>query len=204
MATGPCGPDRCIYLADTGDNLLARRDLVVFRVREPDELPTLGGEGEPLRAQAFPVRLPHGPRDIEALFVLPDESLYLVSKGRGRAISIYRYPGPLRQEVVALEHVQTLTQGPVPLPSQVTGADASPDGQSVVLRTYFGVGFFRPEEGRFVQMNGGYLRLSGVTEAQGEGVALGPGGSVALTSEAGNFGGVATLNRLRCQGVGGL
>lgn len=204
MATGPCGEDRCIYLADTGDNMLVRNGIVVFRVKEPLELPTSSPTTVPLQAEAFPMRLPSGPRDVEALFVLPDESLYLVSKGRGRAISIYRYPPPLRQETVTLEHVQTLTDGPVPLPAQVTGADASPDGRSVVLRTYFSLSFFRPEDGRFVHLDEGSLRLTGVQEAQGEGVAFGPGGSVALTSEAGNFGGVATLNRLNCQGVGGL
>jgi hypothetical protein len=199
IATGPCGAASCIYLADTGDNVEARETLTVYRAQEPAD----PSSGVPLPTESFPILLPDGPRDIEALFVLPGEELFLVSKGQNHSVTVYRYPPPLRPDPVTLEEVQTLSDGALSIPSQFTGADASPDGRTVVLRTYFSILFYRVENGRLVPMEDGELSLANVGEAQGEGVSLKTGGVVALTSEAGPFGGAQSLNVLRCTGLEG-
>jgi hypothetical protein len=99
--------------------------------------------------------LPDGPRDMEALFVLPGEELYFITKGRSHPVTVYRYPPPLRAgETVTLEEVQTLTEGPVAIPYQVTGADASPDGRLVAVRTYESLTFYRMSRGRLVPLRG--------------------------------------------------
>ena len=78
--------------------------------------------------------LPDGPRDIEAMYVLPSEQIFFVTKGRNHPVTIYRYPPPLRSEdVVTLVEVQRLTTGPVGRPRMVTGASATLDGGTVVL-----------------------------------------------------------------------
>lgn len=44
--------------------------------------------------------LPDGPRDIEAMYVLPTDQIFFVTKGRNHPVTIYRYPSPLRSEGV--------------------------------------------------------------------------------------------------------
>ncbi|MEJ2540559.1 MAG: hypothetical protein P8188_11415, partial [Gemmatimonadota bacterium] len=74
MAAGPCGDQRCLYLADTGDNGERRETVALHRVLEPN--PVAGTE--PVARTRFLIRYPDGPRDVEALFVLPDGGLHLL------------------------------------------------------------------------------------------------------------------------------
>jgi hypothetical protein len=196
LAAGACADGgACLYLADTGDNGEQRQDARIVRVREPTSLAAPGT----LPADVFPVRLPDGPRDIEAIFVLPGERVYLVTKGRAHAVTVYRYPGALRPEAVTLEEVQRLTDGPRSLLDQVTGASASADGTLVAVRTYQALSFYRVVEGRLVLMERGLVNLRSLEEVQGEGVGLGAGGAVWLTAEGGPLGGPAALRALSCR-----
>ncbi|TFH58070.1 MAG: hypothetical protein E4G90_10960 [Gemmatimonadales bacterium] len=102
---------------------------------------------------------------------------------------------------MTLESVQTLTDGRLPLPQQVTGADASDDGSVVAIRSYESLRFFRFENGRLVPIQGGHVALRTLNEAQGEAVGLGPEGEVALSSEAA-LGRSATMTFLKCRVVG--
>ena len=132
VASGACGAGSCIYVGDVGDNQEIRQDIVLYRVPDPG----VPGPAETASPDAFPLTLPDGPRDIEALFVLPQEEVFFVTKGRSGPVTVYRYPPPLRPgEPVELEEVQALSEDAVLLPSQITGADATPDGRIVVLRT---------------------------------------------------------------------
>ena len=180
MATGDCEAGACIYLADIGDNAEVREEIVLYRVVDSGVF-----DGSPQEAESFPMVLPDGSRDMEAVFVLPGEEVFFVSKGRSDAVTLYRYPPPLRAgETVTLEAVQTFSEGRLPIPKQVTGADASRDGSLIAIRTYQSLSFFRWENGRLVAMEGGRVALRTLGEAQGEAVGLGPDGEVVLTSEA--------------------
>jgi len=197
IATGKCETGACIYLADVGDNAEVRDRIVLYRVRDSGVY-----DGLPQVAEAFPMVLPNGPRDMESVFVLPGEEVFFVSKGRSHAVTLYRYPPPLRAgETVTLEAVQTFSDGRLPLPRQVTGADASPDGSVVVIRTYESLSFFHTDSGGLVPVKGGRVALRTINEVQGEAVALGPSGEVVLTSEAA-LGRAAAMVTLKC-GVGG-
>ena len=135
---------------------------------------------------------------MEALFVLPGGEVFLVSKGRSHAVTLYRYPAPLRPgELVQLQRVQNLTHGRLPIPEQVTGADASSDGGTVAIRSYEALTFYSWESGQLRPIPGGRIALRTLNEIQGEAVALGPEGFVALTSEAA-LGKGATLTLLQC------
>lgn len=195
MATGACGAGTCLYLADTGDNALARDSLLVYRIREP------APDDSVAAAEPFPVVLPDGPRDVEAVFVLPDERLYLVSKGRSHPVTVYRYPGPLRPDsTVTLEEVQRLSSGPRVLPRQVTGAAASSSGATIVLRTYETLRFYRLEADTLAEADR-VVNLRSLREAQGEAVALGGGGLVAVSSEAGPVSELGSMALLVCRDV---
>lgn len=191
------GGRACLYLADTGDNAERRPagSVRILRVVEPE----LGGPSRQLEVDVFPVRLPDGPRDVEALFLLPGEVPYLVSKGGGDAVSVYRYPPPLRPDTVTLVEVQRLTDGPVPLLDRVTGASASPDGSWVAVRTYQALRFYRIEGDSLVPADGGMVNLRSLREIQGEGVGLGEDGLVVLSSESGPLGGAPSMRILSCR-----
>jgi hypothetical protein len=205
LALAPCpGGGSCLYLADLGDNYEERRNLQILRLPEPDpaSADTVGPrhtDSGILQADAFPVRLPDGPRDIEALLVLPGERILAVTKGRNAPVTVYRYPGSLRPDTVTLEEVQRLTPGPRILPRQVTGGSVSPDRGLIVLRTYESLHFYRVQADTLVPLADGLVNLRPLEEPQGEGVGLGLGGSMFLSSESGPLGTAGSFIALRCR-----
>ncbi len=200
LALGECPEGgSCLYIADTGDNDEERDDVAVLRVPEPG--PTDASTAE---AERFGFHFPDGPRDVEAMFVLPGERLHLVTKGRNHPVTVYRYPGSLRADrTPVLEEVQRLSDAPRALPRMVTGAGADPDGGIVAVRTYESVVFHRFVDGRLVPLEVGHLSLRTLDEAQGEAVAVTSEGEVVLTSESGPVGldRRGSLVRLRCLGL---
>jgi hypothetical protein len=134
----------------------------------------------------YRIELPDGPRDIEAMYVLPTDQVFFVTKGRNHPVTVYRYPLPLRsEEVVTLEEVQRLTSDPPGLGQLVTGASATLDGSTVAIRTYQSLDFFDVSEGeRLVRADEGRVDLRSLGEAQGEGVGFGTDGEIVLSSEA--------------------
>ena len=194
IARGRCALGACIYLADTGDNDERRDNISLYRLAEPDR------EGDRrVDAERYRMVLPDGPRDIEAMYVLPIEQIFFVTKGRNHPVTIYRYPPPLRSEdVVTLVEVQRLTTGPVRRPRMVTGASATLDGGTVAIRTYETLEFFTVTGGsRLLESDLGRIDLRALREAQGEGVGFGANGTIVLTSEA--AGGVGpSLTFLSC------
>ena len=190
---GRCDGGSCLYIADTGDNDLERDGVDLYRVVEP--APSMDSEVE---AERFRMSLPDGPRNIEALFVLPNEQIYLITKGQHHPVTVYHYPPPLRSDRrVTLVEVQKLTEDTQSLPGLVTGASASEDGSLIAIRRYASLEFFRLTDGLLEPIEGATVSLFGLREPQGEAVALGPGDTVALTSERdGSRRAVMTL--LRC------
>jgi hypothetical protein len=181
VARGRCDLGACLYVADTGDNE-ERRDIISFyRLAEPE------GEGDRrVEAERYRMVLPDGPRDIEAMYVLPTDQIFFVTKGRNHPVTIYRYPSPLRSEgVVTLVEVQRLTAGPVARPRMVTGASATLDGGTVAIRTYESLEFFDVTGGEELLESGvGRVDLRMLQESQGEGVGLGTNGAIVLSSES--------------------
>jgi hypothetical protein len=206
METAPCAGGTCLYLADTGDNAHRRRSVAIYRLPEPDPAAS-AAEG----AEVLLGRFPAGPRDVEAIFVLPGEGIHLVTKGSRDPVEVYRFPtgspfsavdqvgGTAAGAVPVLELVQVLDGSRRSLPRQVTGASASPSGDHVVLRTYETLEFFHARDGILVPTAGGPVNLRPLRESQGEGVGWGFEKRIALTSEAGPFGGVGSIALLECR-----
>lgn len=195
IALGPCPDGTCLYIADTGDNRLRRSDAAIYRVPEPAP-----GDSASRPAERFKLRFPDGPRDVEAVYVLPDTTIYLVGKGRGHPIALYRAAPPFG-DVVDLEEIQRFGTTAAALADQVTGAAATPDGRWVTIRSYTSLRFYHPEpDGRLAPaLDGAVVDLQPLAEPQGEGVEILEDGTVLLTSEAGVAGIPATLTRLRCR-----
>jgi len=204
IAAGPCpqGGGSCLYIGDTGDN--ARDDgagkggknrHVIRLVVLPEPNPAAPSAD----AQEYTAELPGKRNDIEAIAVLPDGRVYLVSKGIRADVTLYRWPTPLQAGGVAtLERIRTLGPEARELGDRVTGASASPSGQWVAVRTYAALAFYRTADllgsGRPVAQ----LDLEPLGEPQGEAVSLADDGTVFLTSEGPGHHLPGTLARLQC------
>ncbi len=196
IAAGPCGGGRCLYVGDIGDNEAARPEIVVYRVREP-----AAGASESGRVEALRGRYPDAAQDAEAMFVLPDGRVHIVTKGESGPIAIYRFPANAAPgAATTLERVATLGAEEVERLDRITGASASPDGRWVALRTLRNVTLVPTAELLAGRVEAGRAYDVGpLDEAQGEGIGLGEGGNVLLTSEAGKKDQPGTITRLACR-----
>jgi hypothetical protein len=144
-----------LYISDSGNNRNARRDLVIYRVAEPD--PAKGPEQIPVSARlAFRYPDQHGyPQanalnfDAEALFWARGR-LYILTKHRSDSrTTLYRFPTSAGTEEVELEKLGTVDVGESgrPFGGMVTAASVTPDGRTLAVLTYNSVLLFqRPED----------------------------------------------------------
>ncbi|RYG35321.1 hypothetical protein EON81_13065 [bacterium] len=133
-----------LYLADTGNNANARRDLGVYAVQEPNP-----AETERTRPYAwYPVEYPEQKAfpplegdllwDCEAVFHLRGK-LYFLTKTRSpqgipKGISrLYRLDDPKTDKVNSLRFLDAKSD----FGGWVTAADASPDGKRLAVLTHF-------------------------------------------------------------------
>ncbi|MFL5382533.1 MAG: hypothetical protein ACJ8GN_08495 [Longimicrobiaceae bacterium] len=197
IAAGRCpeGAGQCLYIADTGDNRRGggKHTVRLAVVPEPDPRATRA------RAREYEAVLPGKRTDIEAMALLSDGSLYLVSKGIDSEIELFRWPTPLREgETATLQRVRRLAPRAAQTGDRVTGASASPNGKWVAVRTYAALAFYRTADllgsgGPFSQLD-----LEPLAEPQGEAVSLADDGTVLLTSEGPGHHLPGTIARLRC------
>lgn len=197
LARCPAGDDYCLYIADTGDNLERRPYVTIWIVPEPPTLPPPGDTSvrETSLARALRIRYPDRPHDVEAIWVEPDRSLMLVTKGLTGGISLYRVPpsGIAKDSAVAvLLERNFIAQGTGA--RWVTGAAISPRGR-VVVRTYHELYFFR-RTSRGLEPEGSPCRI-GDLEPQGEAVDFWDEETVVLTSEAA-WNQPGTIHLVRC------
>jgi hypothetical protein len=197
IASGRCPEDsgNCLYIADTGDNAGGggKHTVRLAVVAEPAAGATTAA------AREFSARLPGKRTDIEAMALLPDGRIYLVSKGIDEDIQLFRWPTPLVAGTEAtLERVRRLAPKAEELGDRVTGASASPDGRWVAVRTYAALAFYRTAD--FLGTGGpvSQLDLEPLGESQGEAVSLANDGTVLLTSEGTGRHIPGTIARLRC------
>ena len=195
LAAARCGTVTCLYIGDIGDNLYRWPFVRIYRVPEP------GADDKIVTADAFQFRYPDGSHDAEALFVLPGEHVFVVTKGRREPITVYHYAGPLRTDsTMTFEPVQRLSASFVQLPEMVTGAGSTPDGQWIALRTYASVQLYHLVNGQLVpQLPGRGIALDSLHEAQGEGVDIAADGRIALVSEQGLDENPAPLSATKCR-----
>jgi hypothetical protein len=195
IAIARCDTGDCLYIADIGDNLHQRADIGFFRIPEPR--PTDEFTAAP---EWFPISYPHGPQDAEALFILPGEQVFIITKGRNRSITVYRYPPPLRPGIrVELETVQELSDGVVQMPELITGASATYDGAVIAVRSYAFLWLYNFDDTLQPLLEPAKIDLRPLGEPQGEAVAIGDDGRIVLAGERGVNGSAAPVVVLTCR-----
>ncbi len=193
IAPGPCPSGRCLYIGDIGDNLAVRRAVSVLRVAEPST-----AAARTVKPQRLRVEYAGGARDVEAMWVAPDSSIWFATKrpakdvaGRARPSRLFRVSSPdwSGRRTARAELVDSLPI--VPLGSiardWVTDAALSPAGSDgrrrLAVLTYGSVYIFDadPRTGR----PGALLARCAVPlwETQTEGISWLPDGRVLLVNE---------------------
>jgi hypothetical protein len=195
VAVAPCPAGSCLYLADIGDNDGTRSRITIYRLPEP-----AGSEASIAVAEVFHGTYPDGAHDAEAFLATPD-GLFIVTKGDGGAIRLYRFPAALRSGAShQLERVgKSRGDGRPANRDRVTDGAVSPDGRWVALRTNASVTFHHTADligGSWRQA--GRVELARTGEVQGEGVAIGGDGTVYLAGEGGGKSRRGTFTRLAC------
>lgn len=170
-----------VYIADSGNNSNRRKQMAVYKVNieNPDQI-------EAIRytytdQKEYPPSKKDWNFDSEAIF-WANGSLYLISKdrGRGETAKIYKLPdkGGTYQAKLTGQHK---------LKAQVTGADISPDGNTVVLLSEEKIHFFTEFDSSEEFYTGQYRSQKLKGAGQTEGIAFEDDQTLVITSEGGNL-----------------
>jgi hypothetical protein len=186
ISAAPCPSGDCLYVADIGDNSLARGRVQIYRVPEPSPDDT-----QTERPEVFSASYADGAHNAEAAFVVHD---YLFVVTRDRTGGLYRSKQPIGDPgELTLERI-----GEFGL-AAVTDAEASPDAALIVVRTSHEAVFYRAEDlARGVIAPALRVPIDGLREPQGEGVALDQGGMLYLASEGRPWNRAGRLIALSC------
>lgn len=193
IAVAPCGNESCLFIGDIGDNRQDTERRTIYRITEPSLTDT---------ATSVPAEywfaMPDKSHDSEALAVLPDGRMFVITKGRSGPITVYAFPEPLvEKQLMVLEPVSTLSPGLVQLPEMVTGGDAFAP-HLIALRMYGGLQFYRVRDNALEPLFDAPYDLQTLREPQGEGIAVRTDGAIFLTSEK-SVNESALLSRLQCK-----
>ncbi|PNG23206.1 hypothetical protein [Streptomyces cahuitamycinicus] len=123
------GPDDQIYVGDIGDNLGGTWPYVwIYRLPEPKNL-----RDQTIKATQYVVKYSDGARDAESLVVHPKTGrVYIVDKNEKGG---HLYEGPSRLSPAGSNTFRPVAAVP---DLEATDATLSPDGEHLVVRSYFG------------------------------------------------------------------
>ena len=149
---GPTGGVSYLYVGDIGGNVTPRSTVEVYRVAEPlvDPSNPITTPQSLSGVDKLTLNYPDGTHDAEGLFVDPTTTdVFVVTKDLvGGVAGIYRAPAPVAgNSTIALTKVATVSLGTF---QGVTGADITPAGDVIGLRTYLGVFLFPRASGTSV------------------------------------------------------
>jgi hypothetical protein len=189
ITPAPCATGNCLFIGDIGDNDRTRPYVTIYRAPEP------APSDASVTAAAVRAVYPEGPQDAEAMFVVGD-TLYLVTKGEGTPMRVYRLPAFDANQQQTLQLVATLLEAPADKSNRITDATASPDGQWVALRSNDMILFYAA--GALVSGEPATpmsFDLRALREPQGEGIAWPDGHTLFLSGEGERAG---TIARISC------
>lgn len=164
LAKGPSSPLDYIYLADIGDNLLARSEYIIYRFAEPLlETDTIHTFDKVL------FRYPDGAHDAEAILVdNSTKDIYIITKSENPS-RIYKLPYP--QSVTSVNQAVAMGESAI---GGVTGAAISADGKEIIIKTYPALSYFIRGPGETIEqaLKKTPVNLGYQLEPQGEAVAF--------------------------------
>jgi len=185
IAIAPCGAGSCIYVADIGDNDLARASVRIYEVDEPAQIQGTAN----LTFRTFDIQYPDGPHNSESLFVDPrDGASYIITKQASNPSTVFRMPRTAGATATAV------SIGTITIPGTgillVTAADLHVDscGVRLLVRTYDKLFELRAPAGATIPelLAATPVGVPVASEAQGEAVAYAPDGRSYLTVSEGN------------------
>lgn len=192
MAAGP-GPivgTQYLYVADIGDNARARPSIRVYRTPEPLVDPNAPTPApQTLNAvDTLTFTYPDGAHDAESLLVDPVlGALYIVTKEMAGPSKVFKAPANLASgSSTILAQVATLTLGSG-LAALATGADVTPAGNVVAVRSYSKVVMFERKAGTPLEASLLGVPCVGATanEMQGEAIGFSRDGRAYVTASEG-------------------
>lgn len=190
---GPNGAST-LWFGDIGDNLADRPSVQVYAVPEPTPQVPASGRGrcpapkeKSVQATRYDLTYPDGPHDAEALMAdTVTGRLYLVTKPAGATGRPILYGAPPHLDpghTNPLRELAVLGLPGRPTPRLVTGADISPDGRFVVVRTYGDAYEWSVTDGDVAAaMSGPPRRIDLPAQPQGESIAYTRSGEGLLVS----------------------
>ena len=176
LGRGPKPGLSYLYVGDIGDNGKKRSDINVYRVVEPSvplsgpaEKKTLNG------VEKFTLKYPDGPHNAEGLMVDANGDVYIVTKESSKATVVFHAKAPLTSSVT-LSEVAQIKLGTAPLSGSnlATGADISPAGQGILIRTYTSAFWWLRPPGTSVAqaLQKAPCKIPAALEIQGETIAF--------------------------------
>jgi hypothetical protein len=153
IATGSCpesgATTQCLYIADTGNNNRNRNDVTIYVVDEPSISGADPAHALSVTARSFRFRYPTEPEDTEAIAVLPNGDVTVVTKGRTPTIGFFGFPkADIVRALMSKEILTARAEGNSGIPPDqglgrwVTAAAMSPDGKTLAVRTYSEIFFY--------------------------------------------------------------
>lgn len=221
IAAGPCPRHasatelgHCLYIADTGNNNQSRDIVTVFVVAEPSVNGLDPARPVSVNPQSFRFRYPKLHEDTEALAVLPNGDVTVVTKGRTPTIAFFGFSNADVARAIARREVLTAEyQGDTGIvPNQglgrwVTAAAMSPDGRTLAVRTYSEILFYALEATPSTALGAGpqghrWRDLQrpcflGDVEPQGEAIAYLDDKTLIIASET-SLGRQGVMHRVQC------
>ena len=211
IAGGPCPEDgatsHCLYIADTGNNSRAREVLTIYVVEEPSISGETPDQPMSVKARSFRFRYPGPPEDTEAIALLPNGDVTIVSKGRTPTISFFGFTkGDIVKALMSHEILTAASEGNTGIsPDQglgrwVTSAAMSPGGMTLAVRTYSEIFFYgletTPQGNRWRDLH--KPCFLGDIEPQGEAIDFLDEKTLIIGSETAQ-GRQGVLHRVQCQ-----
>lgn len=179
------GPDDQIFVGDIGDNLGGAWDHVwIYRLPEPEEL-----KDQTVRATQYVVEYSDGARDAESLVVHPRTGrAYIIDKNEAGG---HLYEGPAKLSSSGTNVFEPVAAVP---DLEATDAALSPDGERLVVRSYFGSLAYDWNDGRIKRTG----RLGVPSLGQGESVTYTADGTKVMF---GNEGADSTVEPMDAPGA---
>lgn len=179
VARSPCAAGDCLWVADIGDNDLARTEYAIYIMNEPTAIEP-GDHVVPSERVAF--TYPDGPHDAEVLLVHPRTgAVTIVTKQEEGPAAIYELP-PLVPDAM-LEATLVGEFDPPEGRSKWSGGAVHPDATGILLRTNSRLFHWpmTPEQTVAEALAGVGCPLPLAAEVQGEAVAWLAGGEGFVT-----------------------
>jgi len=153
-----------IFVADIGDNNLVHQQYFIYYFPEPSSsIDTIKN------AATIAFQYPDGAHDAEAFLVDGDtKDIYIISK-RDNAANIYKIPYPYKTGSVNT----TSLVGSLPYTGVVSAA-ISPDGKEILVKTYFGINYYKRSAGQSIiqALQTTPKRIPYTIEPQGEAICF--------------------------------